>query len=185
MKVLMHVCCGPCAIYPLQELQKEGWEVQGYFANPNIHPYQEYAKRLDGAQTMARELQISLQVEKAYHPEQYFRQVVFREQGRCRFCYEMRLRTAATAAIANHCDGYTTSLLVSPWQKHELIYELGEAISHELNIPFLYYDWRKGFSDGRKRAKELGLYRQQYCGCLYSEQERYDPAHQQTREVKP
>jgi predicted adenine nucleotide alpha hydrolase (AANH) superfamily ATPase len=174
MKVLMHICCGPCAIYPVQQLRREGFELLGYFANPNIHPFQEYAKRLEGAEVMAGELQLPLEVEQSYHPEDYFREVAFREDERCRFCYLIRLRQAAEAAVRLGCDGFTTSLLVSPWQKHDLLYELGEAVGRERNVPFLYYDWRRGFSEGRRQAKEMGLYRQQYCGCLYSERERYD-----------
>ncbi|MGB9791214.1 MAG: epoxyqueuosine reductase QueH [Thermacetogeniaceae bacterium] len=174
MRVLIHVCCGPCAMYPVQELLNEGHEVAGYFYNPNIHPYQEYNKRLEGALQMAGHFGIPLRVTERYSPEVYFREVAFREDQRCRLCYEMRLREAGRFAKENGYEAFTTTLLVSPWQKHDLLQVLGEAIGRELGIPFLYRDWRRGFSEGRRQAKELGLYRQQYCGCIYSERERYE-----------
>ncbi len=174
MKVLMHVCCGPCAVYPVQDLLKQGYQVAGYFYNPNIHPFQEYSKRREGALEMARHLGISLTVADGYRPELYFREVSFHEEDRCRFCYAMRLREAARFAKEEGCDGFTTSLLVSPWQKHDLLHRLGEETGRDVGIPFLYYDWRRGFSEGRRQARQMGLYRQQYCGCLFSEQERYE-----------
>jgi len=174
MKLLMHVCCGPCAMYPVQDLLRQGYQLGGYFYNPNIHPFQEYSKRREGAVQMARHLEIPLQVAEAYRPELYFREVAFHERERCRHCYALRLREAARFAREQGYDGFTTSLLVSPWQKHDLLRQLGEAAGREAGIPFFYHDWRRNFSEGRRQAKLLGLYRQQYCGCLFSEQERYE-----------
>ncbi|AFV11453.1 hypothetical protein DUF208 [Thermacetogenium phaeum DSM 12270] len=174
MKVLLHICCGPCGIYPIQDLLNRGEDVTGFFYNPNIHPYQEYARRREGAEGMARQLEVPLIVAKEYRPELYFREVSFKEQERCSICYLLRLREAAARAGREGFDGFTTTLLVSPWQKHDLLRRIGEAVSADTGVPFLYYDWRKGFSEGRRQAKVMGLYRQQYCGCLYSEQERYE-----------
>lgn len=176
MKILLHVCCGPCAVYPVQDLRKQEHELTGFFYNPNIHPFQEYDRRRQGAEEMARRLGIDLLVPDKYHPEVYFREVAFHESERCRFCYSLRMREAAREAKEAGCAGFTTSLLVSPWQRHDLLREIGDAVGRETGVPFLYFDWRRGFSEGRRQAKEMGLYRQQYCGCLFSEQERYEEA---------
>lgn len=174
MRVLLHICCGPCAVYPVQDLLKQGHDLKGYYYNPNIHPYQEYARRREGTAEMARRLEIPLLVASEYHPETYFREVSFKEGERCRICYLVRLQETAARAKVEGYDGFTTTLLVSPWQNHDLLRQTGEAIAEEEGIPFVYFDWRKGFSEGRRQAKKMGLYRQQYCGCLYSEQDRYD-----------
>lgn len=173
MKVLLHVCCGPCALYPVQDLRRRGYPVTGFFANPNIHPYQEYFKRREAAREVARQLELPLCFEEDYRPEVYFREVVFREAERCRFCYLLRLKEAAKRAREEGFEGFTTTLLVSPWQKHELIQEAGEEAAQEFKVPFLYFDWRSGYREGRRKAREMGLYSQQYCGCLFSERERY------------
>jgi predicted adenine nucleotide alpha hydrolase (AANH) superfamily ATPase len=174
VKVMMHVCCGPCGVYPVQDLLKQGHDVHGYYYNPNIHPYQEYAKRKEGAEEMARQLEIPLLAAPEYHPETYFREVSFKEAERCNICYLMRLQETAVRANSEGYDGFTTTLLVSPWQNHDLMRQIGEEVAEDAGIPFLYFDWRKRFSEGRRQAKLMGLYRQQYCGCLYSEQERYE-----------
>jgi predicted adenine nucleotide alpha hydrolase (AANH) superfamily ATPase len=174
MKILLHICCGPCGIYPVEDLLKQGHEVTAYYYNPNIHPYQEYKRRMEGAEEMARQLKIPLVVAAEYHPEFYFREVSFKEKERCSLCYLLRLQETAARAKDEGYDRFTTTLLVSPWQNQDLLRQVGERVAEEQGVPFLYIDWRKGFSEGRRQAKEMGLYRQQYCGCLYSEQERYE-----------
>lgn len=179
MKVLMHICCGPCGVYPVQDLLKQGYDVYGYYYNPNIHPYQEYVKRKEGAEEMGRQLEIPILAAAEYHPETYFRQVSFKEAERCHICYLIRLQETAARAKEEGYAGFTTTLLISPWQKHDLIRQVGEKVADDVGIPFLYFDWRKSFSEGRRQAKLMGLYRQQYCGCLYSEQERYQGSNKQ------
>lgn len=173
-QVLLHICCGPCGVYPVQDLKSQGYEIKGLYYNPNIHPYQEYVKRLESAQEMARQLGIKF-FDEEYLPEEYFRKVTFHEskEKRCRLCYFLRLKQTAMRAKNFNLEGFTTSLLVSPWQKHELIKEIGEDIAKDVGVPFLYFDWRPFYSEGRRQAKEMGLYRQQYCGCIFSEIERY------------
>ncbi len=178
MKLLLHVCCGPCATWPARSLLEQGVELTGFFFNPNIHPYQEYVKRLEGARELARRLGFTLLESGEYQPELYFRDVTWHEQERCRLCYTLRLQEAAAKAKETGCEGFTTSLLISPYQKHELIGALGAEIGRRLDVPFVYYDWRPVFYEGRRQAREMGLYSQRYCGCLYSEHERF-------REAKP
>lgn len=110
----MHICCGPCGVYPVQDLLKQGYDVHGFYYNPNIHPYQEYAKRKEGAEEMARQLEIPLLAAPEYHPETYFRQVSFKEAERCKICYSMRLQETANRAKAEGYNGFTTTLLISP-----------------------------------------------------------------------
>lgn len=175
MKILLHVCCGPCSIYPLSVMQKEGHELRGYFFNPNIHPYTEFTKRLDTFRAYADKIGLPIIIDDEYQLEEYLRNVAFREGERCRICYSMRLHQAAQIARKGKFDSFTTTLLVSPFQKHELIKEIGTAIGAEVGVPFYYADFREGYKEGVIRSKEEEMYRQQYCGCIYSEKDRYKP----------
>lgn len=173
MKLLMHVCCGPCALYPLKALLEEGHGVHGYFFNPNIHPYTEYERRRDTLAAYAENEGWTVIYAQEYPVEEYFRMTAYRETERCRFCYILRLKQSAGVAKRGGFEAFTTTLLVSPFQKHELIREAGEAMAAQYGVPFLYRDFRVGFKEGVRRSKEIGMYRQQYCGCVYSEKERY------------
>jgi predicted adenine nucleotide alpha hydrolase (AANH) superfamily ATPase len=103
------------------------------------------------------------------------RSVSFREGERCRICYHMRLRHAAQLARRGRFDAFSTTLLYSKFQKHDLIREIGESAGAEAGVTFLYRDWRDGWKEGVEASKAMGLYRQAYCGCILSEQERYAP----------
>jgi predicted adenine nucleotide alpha hydrolase (AANH) superfamily ATPase len=173
VKVLLHICCGPCASYPLPDLLDQGHSVSGFFYNPNIHPYTEYQKRKAGAEALAAYHDVPIIAQEEYDPAAYFQAVAFREQHRCRLCYQLRLERTVQIARKGKFDAFTTSLLVSPYQKHELIKETGLHCAEKYGVPFLYQDWRPHYSDTVTRSRELNLYRQPYCGCLYSEWERY------------
>lgn len=174
-KLLLHVCCGPCSIYPYQALKVKGFEVTAFFYNPNIHPYKEYGRRLEGFHQFA-ELEKIPTInfrEEEYSPEYFLQQVVFREEKRCQFCYSMRLEEAAKVAHKGKFPYFSTTLLVSPYQNHELIREIGENMGKKYGVEFYYEDFRFGWKQGVQRCLEIGLYRQPYCGCIYSEKERY------------
>ncbi|MCR4400683.1 MAG: epoxyqueuosine reductase QueH [Syntrophomonadaceae bacterium] len=173
MRVLLHICCGPCATYPVPRLREAGHEVRGFFFNPNIHPYQEYQQRRRSVEVMAEALDLPLVVDGPYEPEGYFRAVVFREAQRCLACYSLRLERAAAVARRGKFEAFSTTLLVSPFQHHELVRAVGESVGARYGLPFLYEDFRPGFRETVTRSRELGLYRQQYCGCLFSEHERF------------
>ncbi|UCG14157.1 MAG: epoxyqueuosine reductase QueH [Deltaproteobacteria bacterium] len=173
MKVLLHICCAPCSIYPLEVLEGEGCRVFGFFFNPNIHPYQEYRLRLETLQRFAEHVALEVIYRDEYDVVSFLREVVFRETQRCYYCYHLRLDAAARLAKKSHMDAFTTTLLYSKRQKHELIRELGDEMSHRHGIPFVYRDLRQGWQVGVQQSKELNLYRQQYCGCIFSEQERF------------
>jgi len=173
LRLLLHVCCGPCALYPLEVLRTEGHEVQGYFFNPNIHPYAEYVRRKETLAAYAKGEGWPVIFAKEYPVEEYFRMVVYREAERCRFCYILRLQQAARVARHGGFEAFSTTLLVSPFQKHDLIREAGESIASAYGLTFAYRDFRPGFKEAVQRSKELNMYRQKYCGCLYSEKDRF------------
>jgi predicted adenine nucleotide alpha hydrolase (AANH) superfamily ATPase len=172
-KVLLHICCGPCSIYPVSALRAEDMAVHGFFYNPHIQPYQEFAKRLQTLRSFAQNEELPLIVRTDYDPETFFRQVAFREANRCFYCYSLRLEAAARLAKKSRFDAFTTTLLYSKRQKHELIVAIAEQAARKHGIEFLYRDFRAGWREGQNRAKTLGMYRQQYCGCIYSEMERF------------
>jgi predicted adenine nucleotide alpha hydrolase (AANH) superfamily ATPase len=175
MRILLHVCCGPCALYPLRTLRTAGHDVTGLFYNPNIHPYQEYVRRRDAAREMAQREQMTLIMQDDYDLEGFLANVAADPAGRCSYCYASRLRATAQAAARERFEAYSASLLYSRYQKHDEIHQLGEEIGREFGVAFHYDDFRPGWQEGIRLSKELGLYRQQYCGCIYSEKDRYLP----------
>lgn len=173
MRVLLHTCCGPCALYPLTSLRAEGLEVTGFFFNHNIHPYQEYARRRDAAQQMADLEGMPLVVRDEYRLEEFLANVAAEPDTRCGYCYVSRLDAVAAAARDTGFDAFTSSLFYSRYQNHELMRQKAEESAARYGVQLLYRDFRPGWQEGIRRSKELGLYRQQYCGCVYSEKERY------------
>jgi predicted adenine nucleotide alpha hydrolase (AANH) superfamily ATPase len=172
-KLLIHVCCAHCAAYTIEYWRQQGYDVSGYWYNPNIHPYLEHQYRLESMQTLAQELKLPMIVAEGYDIIEYFRRVVGHESERCRYCFDLRLSKTAETARQNGFNAFTSTLLISPHQKHDTLREIGNKISDEEGIEFLYADLRKRYSDSRHMTKPLNLYRQQYCGCVYSEWERY------------
>jgi len=173
MKILLHMCCGPCTIFPLKVLREEGIEVMGFFYRHNIHPFTECLRREEALKAYADDQQFRVIWQDTYEMERFLQSVAFRESMRCRFCYHDRLNAAARVARKGKFDGFSSTLLYSRFQNHELIQETGEAIGKKLGIPFVYRDFRTGWKEGIDTSKSLGMYRQQYCGCIYSEKERY------------
>ena len=182
MNVLLHVCCGPCSIVPLKGLAGEGASAKVFYFNPNIHPYKEWEKRLETLnEHLERTGTDSLPV-PSYEVREWFRQVAYREEVRCRLCYHQRLFETARRAKKGRFDSFTSTLLYSRFQKHEVIKEVGEAVAEEVGVPFLYRDWRENWAEGVEESRALGMYRQQYCGCLYSEIERFSPPQKKKRQ---
>lgn len=173
MKVLMHICCAPCTIYPLKELRTHGHDVTGLFFNPNIHPYMEFLRRKQTLQDYADKILLSVIWQEGYPLEEFLSQVADRPEERCAYCLTSRLRYTADQAKKDNYDAFTSTLLYSRFQKHDLIREIGETLGRQTGVPFLYQDFRAGWNEGVKISKDLGMYRQPYCGCIYSEKERY------------
>ena len=176
-KVLIHICCAHCAAYTAEHWKKLGHETAGFWYNPNIHPYMEHQNRLEAVKKLAADTGLPLIISEGYDMPEFLRRVTghYSASGeqRCGDCFEMRLGKTAEAARANGFDGFTTTLLISPHQKHELIIEKGDAAAKQHGVQFFYADLRKRYSDSRHITKPMELYRQQYCGCIYSEWERY------------
>lgn len=175
MNILLHICCAPCTIYPLKVLRSQDIKVTGFFYNPNIHPYLEFKRRLNTLKDYSRQADLPVIYDETYYLRQFLRRVVGREDERCSLCYALRLKETAITAQKNRCDAFTTTLFYSRYQRHELIIKTAEDISKECGIPFYYHDFRLGWQEGIDKSKVLNLYRQPYCGCIYSEQERYGP----------
>ena len=173
MKILLHTCCGPCTIYPLEKLREKSFDVTGFFYRHNIHPYKECMKREETLLSFADEAGIKIIAQKGYELEEFLRMMAFREKERCRFCYHERLKATAIMAKSGKFDAFSSTLLYSRFQNHELIKETGESISKSLDIPFYYEDFREGWKYGIETSKQKGMYRQNYCGCIYSEKDRF------------
>ncbi len=174
MKLLLHTCCAPCLIFPLEFLSEKGIQVTGYFFNPNIHPFKEFKKRLNCLEEYSNNNDIPLVINKDYGLIEFTRRVAFKEKERCNICYDYRLLNTVILAKKNNFDSFSTTLLYSRYQKHFLIKEKCEDLSRVYNINFFYHDFRVGWQKGIDSSIEENFYRQPYCGCVYSEQERYD-----------
>lgn len=173
MKLLLHTCCAPCTIYPVRVLREQRIEVMGFFYGSNIHPYTECLRRRDTLTRYADEIELKLIVSDTYDLEGFLRNAAFREKDRCSFCYYDRLRTTALIAKRGKFDRFSTTLLYSKFQQHDRIQSIGRAVAKEVDLPFYYEDFRRGWKEGVAVSKANKMYRQQYCGCIYSEKERY------------
>jgi hypothetical protein len=160
---------------PQEALIKEGNQLTGYWYNPNIHPYSEYQRRLMTAGFLFENLRISWLVEPADFSG-FLSELVGaqREGSRCLFCWRHRLEKVALAAKTGGFDVFTTTLLASSYQDHQALKELGLEIGEKVGVPFLYRDFRIGGKEARAQSRNLGLYHQNYCGCLYSEWEKFN-----------
>jgi predicted adenine nucleotide alpha hydrolase (AANH) superfamily ATPase len=174
LNLLMHVCCGPCAAWPVKKLTEGGRiNLTALFYNPNIHPMDEFTRRREGAITLARHMSIPIVVYDDYMQtewEEWEECKTYDNENfsRCRMCYDIRLDFTARKAIEDGFDAFTTSLLISPYQKHDLIKELGVKYQEKYGVRFYYEDFRPAFREGQGIAREIGLYRQKYCGCILS-----------------
>lgn len=173
MKLLMHICCAPCSVMSVKTYQDQGHDITGYWYNPNIHPFKEYEERLQSAKAYFEMIRVPLLVNDYYGLELFTKNVISDLSKRCDFCYEERLRNAAKLAKSQGFEGFTTSLLISPYQKHDLLRTTCETIALEEGIPFVYIDLRPFYREGQAIAKTLPIYMQKYCGCVFSEEERY------------
>lgn len=173
MKLLLHTCCAPCSIYPLQRLKEKDFAVTAYFYNPNIHPYKEFKKRLATLREYLLGEKVPLIVNKEYELEEFLQGQLTAPNSRCHYCYETRFRTAAIFAKENNFTAFSTTLLVSPFQNHELIKNIATKVSEAIGIEFYYEDFRNGFETSTTISKEREMYRQNYCGCIFSERDRF------------
>lgn len=173
MKTLLHICCAPCANQCIDVLRAEGAELVGFWYNPNIHPFTEYRARRNCLREYAQSIALPLIEHDHYALRPFVREVAGDIANRCVKCYEMRLFETARTAAEGGFDSFTSSLFISPYQNHDLMRETAERAAAEYGVAFAYRDFRPYFRDGQARARELGFYMQKYCGCVFSEEERY------------
>ena len=174
MKLLLHTCCAPCSVYCIESLRNKNIDPTVYWYNPNIHPYMEYKARRDCLKEYTKSINIQAIFEEEYGLDEFCRNVIQDLENRCiNYCYPIRLEQTAKYAKENGYDTFSTTLLVSPYQKHDEIRRIGEKIATNYNLLFYYEDFRVGFREGQAKARELGLYMQKYCGCIFSEEDRY------------
>lgn len=173
MKTLLHICCAPCANMCIDVLRADAMEVTGFWYNPNIHPFTEYRSRRNCLRDYAQTIDLPLVEKNDYGLRPFVRAVAPDIAGRCTVCYEMRLFEAAKQAKEGGFDCFTSSLFISPYQQHDRMREIAERAGNEYGVTFLYRDFRPYFQEGQARARELGFYMQKYCGCVFSEEERY------------
>ena len=172
-KVLMHICCAPCANRPIESLRQEGIEPVGFWYNPNIHPYTEYQARKRTLEEYSKEIGMKLVIGGTYDLRPFVTAVAGNIDARCGYCYRCRMEVTAKYAAENGFSAFTTSLLISPYQDHELICTMARKAGEQYGVEFLYRDFRPLFRDGQDFAREHGMYMQKYCGCIFSEEERY------------
>ena len=173
MKLLMHTCCAPCSVYCIDALRKEGIEPTVFWYNPNIHPYTEYKARRDCLKEYAK-VGAEAIFKEEYGLDEFCKNVANDIEKRCvNYCYPKRLTETVRYAKEHGFDAFTTTLLVSPYQKHEELKAVCELLAKEFGIEFVYRDFRVGFREGQDKAREAGLYMQKYCGCVFSEEDRY------------
>lgn len=174
MKLLLHTCCAPCSVYCIDSLRKENIEPTVYWYNPNIHPYMEYKARRDCLKEYTKSIGINAIFEEDYGLDEFCKNVSNSLNTRCvEYCYPVRLRKTFEYAKQKGFDSVSTTLLYSIYQKHDFIKAYCEKLAKEYGIEFLYRDFRYGFWVGHDKARELGLYMQKYCGCIFSEEIRY------------
>ena len=174
MKLLMHTCCAPCSVYCIESLKNEEIAPDLYWYNPNIHPYTEYKARRDTLIEYAKNIGLDLIIEENYGLREFCKNVIEDLENRCaNYCYKIRMEQTVKYAKENGYDAFTTTLLVSPYQQHDVLKNICEELAKKYDIEFLYRDFRIGFREGQNKARELGMYMQKYCGCVFSEEDRY------------
>jgi predicted adenine nucleotide alpha hydrolase (AANH) superfamily ATPase len=177
MRILMHICCANCALFPLKALGDSGHEISGLWFNPNIHPEDEYGRRLTAVRGLSRQRGLDILYRGDYGLEEFQLELVSQgagseRPGRCGACYRMRMRETARECSLGGYEAFTTSLLVSPYQAHDLLVSEARAAAEEFGVRFYYEDFRTGWKEGQALSREAGYYRQYYCGCHYSRAER-------------
>lgn len=176
MNLLLHVCCGPCSIMPAMSLLEEGYQITGFFHNPNIQPLAEYFRRREGAGQCAVRLGISLLYDdKAWDLNKWLEKQLPRAESksRCGFCIAGRLEASAQKALELGIKKFSTTLLYSRYQPHDFIRKRGEELAAKHGLEFIYRDFRKYWREGIDISKVWEIYRQPYCGCVFSEVDRY------------
>ena len=172
-KTLLHTCCAPCSLSCIDPLRAEGIEPVAFWYNPNIHPWKEYEARRDCLLAYAPTIEMQVIVDEDYGLRTFVEHVASDIDHRCTYCYQHRLEETARYAAEHGYEAFTSTLLASLYQDHDGIKAAAEKYARQYGVEFLYRDFRPNFRAGNQRARELGFYMQKYCGCVFSEQDRY------------
>lgn len=176
MKLLLHICCAPCAAAIVEKMQKKPEiDLSGYYYNPNIHPLEEHDKRKRSVEALSADFRFPVDFRDEDGLEFWRNRLGENKELRCSTCYSIRLNEAAKHAMEKGFDAFTTSLLISPYQNHELIRARGEQLAEKFGLQFYYEDFRELYRRGREIARGKGYYMQKYCGCMYSYHESDHP----------
>jgi len=173
--LLLHVCCAPCLAGPLKRLREEGYEVAGFFFNPNIHPLIEFRRRLKALKVFCESDPLQVAFCEEYGLDAFLRETAASDWAspeRCRVCYRMRLTQTARKAKETGAKRFTSTLFASRQQNHEMIREVAEKVAAEEGVELVYRDMRDTAPYSDDVARRRQLYRQSYCGCVFSENER-------------
>ncbi len=177
-KLLVHTCCGPCFTYIHEDLTKyreiftgdNHLDITSLWYNPNIQPKMEYDRRKETLIQYCKDVNCKLDIIDSYDLKEFVKNSLNLDEFscRCEYCYFMRLERVFKHAKENNFDMVMTTLSISPYQKQELIYKVGKKLEIQYGIKYIHLDYTKKFREGQKLAKDLGLYRQKYCGCIFS-----------------
>ena len=167
MNLLLHICCGPCAFFPVKFLKENNIQFTGLYYNPNIQPIDEFLRRKENVEKLSE-----IENFNVFYDDTFLQNVwenySLSTDSRCEMCYKLRLDKTAQFAKQNGFDCFSTTLLISPYQDHELIKKIAEEKAEKYGAGFYYYDFRPNYRQGQNLAREHGLYRQKYCGCICS-----------------
>lgn len=172
MRILLHICCAPCATAVLKNLREDGYEVTGFFYNPSIHPWKEFKRRLDALKEWAPSVDLSVIYHEEYPLEDNIRMLLGSE-NRCFSCFADRMKKTAEFASEAGIGLFTSTLSVSPYQNHEFLKEAGRIASDFQGVQYMYRDFRSSYKQSVQLSRDAGMYRQPYCGCVFSERDRY------------
>ncbi len=173
MKLLLHTCCAPCSVECVDTLREQGMDITAFWYNPNIHPYKEYEARRDTLIEYAKSIDLPLLMQDEYGLRKFISALQNDFVGRCTTCYQMRFEAAAKCAAENGFEQFTSTLFISPYQHFELMKSAAQDAAQKYHIHFYEYDFRPLFRAGQNRARAMNLYMQKYCGCVFSEEDRY------------
>jgi predicted adenine nucleotide alpha hydrolase (AANH) superfamily ATPase len=185
MTLLLHACCAPCSVRCVEILREEAIHPDMFWYNPNIHPLTEYRARRDALTQFAGEEGLELIQDDDYGLRSFIAGLSGDFENRCDYCYRTRLERTAACAAERGYDCFSTTLLVSPYQRHDEIRRIGFEEAEKHGVQFYYRDFRPGFREGQRKARERGIYMQKYCGCIFSEEERYTKTPSRTRTPSP
>jgi len=177
-KLLLHTCCAPCSVSCVKSLREEGIQPHLFWYNPNIHPYTEYASRRDCLSEFAKNEKLTLTQIDEYGLRMFLKETCHitdnSSRFRCHICYTLRLEKTASFAAKEGFPAFSTTLLISPYQDHDALKSIGNELAEKYKIEFLYRDFRPLFREGQTSARNSGFYMQKYCGCIFSEEQRYN-----------